>query len=1248
MKYIKKLLYSMILSTIMILSLCIGVHAAPIDNAEISLTQPDGTQLSCYASGDEYFNYLHDSNGNIIIQHPDTGYYVYAKIDASGKLIESERVAVNNDYFYDDNISSDLVPIGSNGVALEDIDFSINANLVWSAEEETTLPEAVQDNELQAVGVINSKPLKGKMENIVVMICFSDESPEIGTDIKNRIENVFNAPNASLKEYMKMVSQGVLEVNSTLVGMDGNTVLMYQDTHPRSYYRAYNSTTNPDGYQGGDNGSERTQREHELLKNVVNAINGSSLLEGKNLDIDGDGYVDSISFFVSGNVNGWNSLLWPHKWSLYSYNVKLNGKRVYKYSLQLVDRTFPKNSTSDLSVICHETLHVFGLPDLYRYSGGGNSVGYWDIMASNDKAYPQIPNSHSLLKYAGWGNSIVEVTGNGRYTLSPIGNTSGITAYGIKTNNPQEFILLEYRSERNNTNYNKLYKDSASSYRAGLTITRINTASNGNSNGSNEEVYVYRPNDTGYNAGTGSIHLASLSSNAGRTSFGMDAENADYSGSIYLNNGSNTQYVISNVSELGDTLSFDIKIEEDKDITNQFVDDIFLQEVRTIIGKTNDEAIYQSDIMNIEDLDLSDKDIQNLAGIEYFTGLKNLECYGNEFSTVDLSKNIQLEKLNCSYNLNLTALNISNNVILKELKCEYCKLSALNVTNNVNLTKLMCCSNQLNQINISKNTELTELDCSRNYLTTVDVSNNKKIKKLNCTNNYIPSAEDVIGVQETGLILNDTLKFTPQRKISGPSSVKDDSYIYPIDTTYVSQHGEENNTNFSGESVIKVNYTAKENNSLLWGEYAYLKFDVSDVPKEWIKSAKLRLYVENGTDYRKSTREIGVYDTYVNNWDGSTMTWSDGRIDSRTLISSFTVTATGYAIEDVGWREIDITDYLKNNCIDDTLSLMLKSISTTAYETTITSGVNNGTVTDNMPSLIIEYEEETDIMPVRTYYTPSADTYIYQHEPNNKFNNQELLSVNYTADVTRNDYWGQDAYLSFNIEDMTEEDRNNMGRAVLWIYVDENSDNRNSTRTINISANDGLKYDAENLTWSSSRVEGDVNISDITVTGNGYEVKDIGWRQIDVTEFIGTATQANVEFILKMMSNQEHPVKIRSMEYPDISTRPKLIIESKARIVDISDNYMTEIVPNERIVYKYIPKNNDKYILSSVDGAGSSVILLDENMVQLAISEKTDGEFNLKYDLNKGKKYYFKILSNSSLKNNYKLYIETPLELVIR
>lgn len=813
MKLIRKILYVTIISTIITVFLCIGVHAAPIQNVEVGLTQPDGTALNCYASGDEYFNYLHDSNGNIIVQHPDTGYYVYAEIDESGKLIESERVAVNNSYFYDDNNLSDLVPIGINGVLFEDIDFSINADLVWSPEEDKILPEEMPDDEIQAaVGTVKSKPLEGEMENVIVMICFSDENPEISPVIKNKMETIFNAQSLSLKDYMRTVSQGLLEVDSTLVGMDGDTVLMYQDTHPRSYYRPYNAITNPSGYQGGNDSSERTRREHELLENVVDSINGSSLLEGKNLDIDGNGSVDSIAFFISGNPDGWNSLLWPHKWALYSYDVKLNGKRVYSYSLQLVDRTFPQNGTVDLSVICHETLHVFGLPDLYRYSGGGDPVGSWDIMASNNKTYPQIPNSHSLLKYAGWGNSLVEITGNGRYTLNPLGNTEGITAYAIKTNHPNEFILLEYRSERNTTNYNKLYKDSASSYRAGLTITRINTASGGNSGGTNEEVYVYRPNDTGYNAGGGSIGLASLSSNAGRTSFGKDTADANYSGSIYLNDGSNTQYIISNVSELGDTLSFDIKMEEDTEITNKIPDDNFLQEIRTITGKTNEEPIYKSDVMNITKLDVSAKKIYDLTGIEYFTGLKEFFCAANKINTLDLSKNTQLEILDCSYNLKLTSINVSQNTVLKELYCNYGKLATLDITKNKKLITLVCFNNQLYQLDVSKNKNIENLDCSKNYLSELDISNNKKLKKFNCTNNNFSSVDDVIGWEETGLVLEENFKFEPQRSDSQSAPINDSSSIYPIEATYVSQHGEDNDKNFCGESVLKVNYTEKENN----------------------------------------------------------------------------------------------------------------------------------------------------------------------------------------------------------------------------------------------------------------------------------------------------------------------------------------------------------------------------------------------------------------------------------------------------
>lgn len=73
--------------SVVLLSASMAVSAAPIRNHPMTLTQPDGNTLECFASGDEFFNYLHDSNGNLIIQHPDTGYYVYVTLDSSSNRL---------------------------------------------------------------------------------------------------------------------------------------------------------------------------------------------------------------------------------------------------------------------------------------------------------------------------------------------------------------------------------------------------------------------------------------------------------------------------------------------------------------------------------------------------------------------------------------------------------------------------------------------------------------------------------------------------------------------------------------------------------------------------------------------------------------------------------------------------------------------------------------------------------------------------------------------------------------------------------------------------------------------------------------------------------------------------------------------------------------------------------------------------------------------------------------------------------
>lgn len=145
-----------------------------------------------------------------------------------------------------------------------------------------------------------------------------------------------------------------------------------------------------------------------------------------------------------------------------------------------------------------------------------------------------------------------------------------------------------------------------------------------------------------------------------------------------------------------------------------------------------------------------------------------------------------------------------------------------------------------------------------------------------------------------------------------------------------------------------------------------MKFDVSSITKERITSAKLRVYVENAGSKSSSTRTIGVYDTCGYDWDGSTLTWSNNPyFYPKNSIGTFNVTADGVNITDAGWREIDITDYVRDN-IENTLSFMVKMKTWPAYNVVLSSGTYTGDPDDfdstlyneNMPQIVIDYCHE--------------------------------------------------------------------------------------------------------------------------------------------------------------------------------------------------------------------------------------------------------------------------------------------------
>ena len=149
-----------------------------------------------------------------------------------------------------------------------------------------------------------------------------------------------------------------------------------------------------------------------------------------------------------------------------------------------------------------------------------------------------------------------------------------------------------------------------------------------------------------------------------------------------------------------------------------------------------DGYLTASEIENCTEMEAIFLEATSIKGIEHFTALKVLKCYGNELTELDVTKNTALETLIC-HNNPLTELDLSNNTALKELDCINNQLTELDLSNNTALLELECSGNPLTTIDLSKNTALTRIECERNQLTALDVSKNTALMSIECSDNKL-------------------------------------------------------------------------------------------------------------------------------------------------------------------------------------------------------------------------------------------------------------------------------------------------------------------------------------------------------------------------------------------------------------------------------------------------------------------------------------------------------------------------------
>lgn len=211
-----------------------------------------------------------------------------------------------------------------------------------------------------------------------------------------------------------------------------------------------------------------------------------------------------------------------------------------------------------------------------------------------------------------------------------------------------------------------------------------------------------------------------------------------------------------------------------------FPDPAFLEFVKQY-DKDSNGSLSLSERDSVQEIVCNDQGIGSLKGIEHFSRLKQLKCYNNNLTTLDLRKNTILTKLQCQKNQltsldlrantqlqelrcgnnnlgsldisqndlqflycsnnQLTSLNLNNHISLKDVDCSYNELSTLEIGTKNNLMRISCQQNNLASLDVNKVPELQYLYCNSNQLTKLDVSHNPKLKELECENNQLTSLD---------------------------------------------------------------------------------------------------------------------------------------------------------------------------------------------------------------------------------------------------------------------------------------------------------------------------------------------------------------------------------------------------------------------------------------------------------------------------------------------------------------------------
>ncbi|MGH1383212.1 leucine-rich repeat domain-containing protein [Kordia sp.] len=174
-----------------------------------------------------------------------------------------------------------------------------------------------------------------------------------------------------------------------------------------------------------------------------------------------------------------------------------------------------------------------------------------------------------------------------------------------------------------------------------------------------------------------------------------------------------------------------------------------------------DNYVLTANINTLTSLNIANKNIVKLKGIEDFTALQQLDFSDNMVTVLDVSQNAQLttlvfpnnalRELDVSQNPLLTTIlaegnslwriDVIQNPLLENLNVANNSFNSLILTQNLALTIVNAANNSLRRIDVTQNIALTSLTVNENSITTLDVTNNPSLSYVSAADNELTSVD---------------------------------------------------------------------------------------------------------------------------------------------------------------------------------------------------------------------------------------------------------------------------------------------------------------------------------------------------------------------------------------------------------------------------------------------------------------------------------------------------------------------------